>query len=99
MTSVVTLIRIPLSMEEEGIIMDNQDNCMENINKDGKDIHNSKRFIIVGNDRFRLSDIHSYGIKNGVSYLVKNSNQVQVSYHLKVSVTTTLNHKRSPCMT
>ena len=65
-------------MEEEGIIMDNQDNCMENINKDGKDIHNSKKFIIVGNDRFRLSDIHSYGIKNGVSYLVKNSNQVQV---------------------
>ena len=47
-------------------------------NKDSIDTHNRKRFIIIGNDRFRLTDIHSYGIKYGVSYLVKNSNQVQV---------------------
>ena len=59
--------------------MDSQVNWMENINNDCKATHSSKRFIIVGDDRFRLSDINRYGIKNGVSYLVKDSNQVQVS--------------------
>ena len=36
-----------------------------------------KNFIKVGEDRLRLSDIRSYGIKDGVRYLVKNANMIQ----------------------
>ena len=44
---------------------------------DGGENRKEKIFIKVGEDRLRLSDIRSYGIKDGVRYLVKNANMVQ----------------------
>ena len=44
---------------------------------DGGENRKEKIFIKVGDDRLRLSDIRSYGIKDGVRYLVKNANMVQ----------------------
>ena len=36
-----------------------------------------KLFIKVGEDRYKLADIRSYGIKDGVRYLVKDANMAQ----------------------
>jgi len=35
------------------------------------------QFIQVGNDRIRLSAIQSYGIRNGVRYLVRDANMAE----------------------
>ena len=44
---------------------------------DGGENRKEKIFIKVGEDRLRLSDIRSYGLKDGVRYLVKNANMTQ----------------------
>ena len=71
-----------MSASEEGIVkfVKVTDGFAEEWNKEkrsGAEMGREKIFIKVGEDRLRLSDIHSYGIKDGVRYLVKNANMTQ----------------------